>query len=185
MRSASDYWIESVLPDGSRLLIRSIRPDDREALRRGFRRLGVQSVYQRFLGAKNPLRDDELTYLTEVDFQRHVALVAELRWADENQLVGVGRYVEIDCDKTLRCAEIALTVADEYQSKGVGSTLFEHLVRIALRQGIQALEAEVFASNESMLRMFQNSGFPVRQTVSGGVVRVAIQLTRGWVPNVA
>jgi len=93
--SVRNYQRELVLPDGFRLQIRSIRPDDKIALVAFFRQLSHESVHLRFLADKKELTAAELAYFTEVDFVHHVALVDLLSEIDAEQLVGVGRYIVI------------------------------------------------------------------------------------------
>jgi len=70
---------EEILRDGGSILIRTIRPDDRERLVEHFRRLSARSVYFRFFNAKRRLTDDELDRFTRLDFVQQAALVATLR----------------------------------------------------------------------------------------------------------
>ena len=70
------YAADGLLRDGRSIHVRAIRPDDKERLRGHFRRLSAESVHFRFFGAKKTLTEAELRYFTELDFARHVGLVA-------------------------------------------------------------------------------------------------------------
>jgi hypothetical protein len=85
------YTARDRLLDGRALLIRAICPDDKPALQDGFHRLSSESAYFRFFGPKHELSSQELVFFTEVDFARHVALVAIIE--EDPLIVGVGRYV--------------------------------------------------------------------------------------------
>ena len=87
-----DDGVEVELRDGSWAQVRQIRPDDREALRRGFERLSPESRYRRFLTPMEKLSESQLTYLTDVDHHDHEAMIA-FDLATPGEVVGVGRYV--------------------------------------------------------------------------------------------
>ena len=76
MSGADDTGIAVALRDGSRVVVRPVRPDDRELLLAGFERLGPESRYQRFLAPMAELTEDDITYLTDVDHHDHEALAA-------------------------------------------------------------------------------------------------------------
>ena len=88
---ARTYSQRDRLLDGRPVLVRAIRPEDKAMLREGFRRLSPQSVYLRFFQAKKELSEAELRYLTEVDFQSHVALLVILD--EEGPELGIGRTI--------------------------------------------------------------------------------------------
>jgi GNAT superfamily N-acetyltransferase len=173
---ASRYAADAVIRDGRCVHLRAIRPDDRQALLDGFHRLTGQSVYFRFLGARQELTEAELRYFTELDFERHVAIVASLEEAGEEKPIGVGRYIRTASDPDGGVAELAITIADDYQLHGVGTVLFEQLVRIARRKGIARLTAEVLPCNRVMLDIFRHSGLdPELQSVDG-ITRVEMDI---------
>src|SRR5262249_55992486 len=111
-----DYAVEEILRDGGSIPVRAISPDDREGLVDDFRGLGRRSVRFRFMGAKRDLSEADLDYFTRPDFVRHVALVATLREAGVERIIGVGRYV---ADAGGTAAEVAFAVADEHQGRGI------------------------------------------------------------------
>ena len=76
---AAGYSADALLRDGTSVHVRAIRPDDKERLRDHFHRLGRESVRHRFHGTKSELDDRDLRDLTELDFERHVGLVATTR----------------------------------------------------------------------------------------------------------
>ena len=104
------------LPDGTQILIRPIRPDDKGMLEQGLHNLSETSVQRRFLTPKPSFSRSELRYLTEVDGRNHVALVAERPNAPVRALIGVARYVRLPDDP--EAAEVAVVVADHWQGRG-------------------------------------------------------------------
>jgi acetyl coenzyme A synthetase (ADP forming)-like protein len=168
------YSSEELLRDGGSIHIRALRPDDKRRLYAHFQQLSARSIYSRFLGAKKTLTDDELARFTELDFESRVALVATLGRGEEEKIIGVGRYaVSTSGPGVRRSAEVAFSVLDEHQGRGIGPVLLEHLLGIARQQGIREFEADVMGENRAMLRVFQNSGLLVRGTPASGVVHLS------------
>ena len=89
--------------------------------------------------------------------------------------MGVGRYRRMppstDGALTVR-AEVAFTILDEDQGRGIGTLLLEHLASIARAHGIDELEAEVVIDNARMMEMLRNSGFALRKSLEDGVHHV-------------
>ena len=170
------YQADAIGRDGTPLRIRAIQPDDKQGLRWGFARLSNAAIYHRFFQSKRELTGEELRYLTEVDFRDHVALVAETEVDGERRLVGVGRFVrKVQAGKRDR-AEVAFTVGDEFQGRGVGTLLLEHLKRIAPELGVYYFDAEVLPDNRQMLEVFEHSGLGIVERLKDGVVHVEMGL---------
>jgi acetate---CoA ligase (ADP-forming) len=168
------YATDALLRDGGSIHIRAIRPDDKQRLLALFERLSSRSVYFRFFQTKQRLTDAELRYFTELDFTRDVALVATLQEGQEEHIIGVGRYFRINEDEHPTAhAEVAFTVADTHQGRGVGTLLLEHLAIMARGQGIDTFEAYVLGENNRMLEVFEASGFTVQRALDTGVFHVS------------
>src|SRR4051794_12707145 len=132
--------------------VRPIEPDDRVLLQQAFERLSPEARYRRFFSPISKLSERQLDYLTQVDHADHEALVA----IDEpsGQLVGVARYVRTGPGE----AEPAMVVADDWQGRGVATTLLDRLVDRALDQGIATFKAPVLAGNKSAVRVLSRLG---------------------------
>jgi RimJ/RimL family protein N-acetyltransferase len=144
----------ATLRDGSTVLIRQVRGTDAPLLADGFARLSIRSRQMRFLGPKNTLSAAELRYLTEIDHHDHEALGA-LSPAD-GRGVGVARYIRDRDDP--RAAEIAVTIADDWQGRGLGRELLARLTDRARQAGICRLTATVSADNVAMTGLLCKMG---------------------------
>ncbi len=171
-----DYAEPVALRDGTSLTVRAIRTSDKPLLLALFGRLSPQSIRYRTFGAKSSLTDGELAALTELDFATHVGLAAVVGAGDEGRIVGAARYVRTDAQGQRRSsasrAEVAFTVEDAYQGRGVGTLLLERLTRIARDAGVEQIVADVLADNQRMLDVFAESGFQVHKTLDRGIYRV-------------
>jgi len=166
------------LRDGSRIGVRPIEPEDREALASGLERMGAESRYQRFFGPVDRLSESQLTYLTEVDHHDHEALVAfDLETGDG---IGVARFVRIDGD----VAEPAVAVVDDWQGRGVGGVLLDELANRARAEGIRSFAAAVLAHNAAAVAGLKRLG-DTRMASHGREVEllVALEEKRGAVPS--
>jgi RimJ/RimL family protein N-acetyltransferase len=135
-----------VLLDGSRVLVRPVRSTDALLLADMFARLSETSRRMRFLGKKEELSAAELRYYANVDHHDHEALIALDPAGGRG--VGVARYVR-DADDP-RAAEIALTVIDDWQGRGLGTELLGRLSYRARQEGICRFTAVVSADNVPM-----------------------------------
>lgn len=159
----SQAGAEHVLADGTRVTIRPIRPDDGDELRRAFARLSPTSRYRRFFVQTPRLTDETVRYLTHVDGQDHVALVAT---TDSNDLkseigLGVARFVRLADDPSV--ADAAITVVDEAQGKGIGRLLLSELAAAARERGVRSFRGDVLVSNGPMRHLLEEAGATVRE----------------------
>jgi RimJ/RimL family protein N-acetyltransferase len=162
--------VELTLRDGASVMIRPIRPEDREALERAFARLSERSRYTRFLAPMERLSPTMLAYLTEVDHSDHEALLAFDR--ESGDAVGVARYVRTNGSS----AEAAVTVIDDWQGRGLGTGLTSLLAERALEEGIDRFTAVLLAENEEMLSLLESLG-EVRVTArEAGTLNVEVPL---------
>jgi RimJ/RimL family protein N-acetyltransferase len=143
-----------VLRDGSAVLIRQVRSADAPLLADGFARLSAASRQMRFLGVKKTLSAAELRYFTDVDHHDHEALAA-LNRAD-GQGVGIARYIR-DADDP-RAAEIAVTIVDDWQGRGLGAELLARLSDRARKEGIRRFTALADAGNVAVAALLRNAG---------------------------
>ena len=144
-RARNSEGVLSRLPDGTPVLIRPIRPDDKCMLEIGLKHLSRESVQRRFLSPKTKFSRAELRYLTEVDGRNHVALVAEYPAYPVRRLIGVARFVRLTDDPD--AAEVAIVVADDWHRRGLGSLLAGRLAETARRSDIRRFTATMASDN--------------------------------------
>ena len=172
MSSAHDFRVDEALRNGTRITIRAIRPEDRARMRQAYQRLSPEAKYLRSFAYKNDLSDAELQRLTDIDFDREVALVATI--GTPEKLIAGARYVR---DAGSDNAEVAFTVDGDYRGLGLAGRLLAHLVAIGRARGLKRFTAEVLAENAAMLAVFAGSGLPLERRRESGVVHVTLDLT--------
>jgi len=160
----TEWEADVVLRDGSVGHVRAILPSDQEALQRFHSRQSDESIYLRFFAPLRELSSRDLHRFTNVDYRDRVALVVTHR----GEIIGIGRYDRIDAHS----AEVAFNISDDFQGRGIGSVLLEHLADIARDMGLTSFEAEVLPQNQKMLRVFADAGYVVARRVEDGIVQV-------------
>jgi GNAT superfamily N-acetyltransferase len=174
---AFDYAATDKARDGTFVRIRSIRPDDRNELVETFRQLSPESIRARWHGAKAALAAGDIAAETDLDPDTHVGLVATVWIEGRERIVGLASYF-VDPWTEPRRAEIAFTVLDAWQGRGIGTLLFAHLARIARRAGVDELYAEVLSSNHRMLRIIRRSAWKAEVDWSGPDILARVDLGR-------
>jgi GNAT superfamily N-acetyltransferase len=147
------------LPGGERVAIRVVRPQDADALQAYFRGLSTETRYRRFLGALAELTPKQLARLVAMDGPDELALVALVETS--GALCIVGEAVLATMPGSSR-SEMALSVADAWQRKGVGTALVRDLECRARMRGARYLFGDVLRTNIAMKNLARKAGFALR-----------------------
>jgi len=149
------YSERLTLATGEQVRLRLVRPADKERMRKAFTELSAPSRFKRFFIAKPRLSDEELQYFTEMDGVDHFALAAiEIDGAgNEGAVVGVARCARLTADSDR--AEVAITVIDRMQRRGIGRIFLERLIRAATERGISRFRFECLAHNREVQRLLK------------------------------
>jgi RimJ/RimL family protein N-acetyltransferase len=169
----SNYSAVEKLRNGQRIEIRALKPQDRDDLMAAVDLTSSDSLYRRFFAVRRHFSETEESFYLNVDFVSHVALIAS---ADENGqpiIIAGGRYVVGEPGQ----AEVAFTVVDKYQGRGVGAALLRHLAMIARQAGLRELVAYVLPDNRAMLKVFEKSGLKYTAKREAGSLYVKLGLS--------
>jgi RimJ/RimL family protein N-acetyltransferase len=154
-----------VLRDGSTVSIRVMRPADEAGLCTLLTSLSEESRWLRFYCQQNRAALAGEAH-REANLDQAFGLVACS--GDDERVVGHAFYVVIDQKR----AEVAFTIANDFQGRGLGSILLGQLAEVASANGIEVFEAEVVAANHAMLHVFRASGFPIEVNANAGQLQV-------------
>ncbi len=136
------------LRDGKVVHIRPILPDDATRLQEFHDRLSRDTAYQRFFAIVKHLPPDWARVLATVDYRRRLALIIEAPASSGPELIAVGRYDATDEPDTV---EVAFVVQDTWQNRGLGTILFDEILRAAAARSYRRFRAYVLADNRRML----------------------------------
>jgi acetyltransferase len=156
------------LRDGTRVIVRPIRPEDRQIEKEFVKRLSDESKYFRFMSAIRELNEAMLNHFTQIDYDKQMALIAVVCENGLETEIGVARYV-VNADQA--SCEFAVAVADAWQNRGVGSALILSLVEVARARGLEVMEGIVMAGNHKMLGLMGTLGFSIQPEPGDASVR--------------
>jgi len=176
MIDPKNYFEKETLKNGQPVIVRAIRPTDREDFVTVLQELDERSIYLRFFYPKKRFSDKEVTEALDVDFVRTVALITCIRENGSEKIIGGGRYIVFGNADPPDKAEIAFMVRKGYQGLGMGSMMLRHLAAIAKERGILEFHAEVMSDNTGMLTVFRHSGFKMSLLYESGVAHVMLSL---------
>jgi acetyltransferase len=162
---------EIALRSGATVLIRAIRPDDEPKIVDMVARSTEEDVRLRFLGPLKRLPHQMASRLSQIDYDREIALVAEAPAGGD--IRGVARLI---ADPDNEAAEFAVMVRSDMKGKGIGYELMNELLAHARRRGLKTLFGDVLRENTMMLQMAGELGFTRAATDDPRIVRVTNDL---------
>jgi acetyltransferase len=140
------------------VLIRPLKPEDAEMENLFVQNLKPETRYLRFHSAVNELPPALLAKLTQIDYDREIALVATIQQDGELVQIGVCRYAT---NPDGRSCEFAIVIADAWQKSGLGRYLMTQLIKAASDRGLKLMKGVFLSSNARMLRFVQSLGFVI------------------------
>jgi acyl-CoA hydrolase/GNAT superfamily N-acetyltransferase len=168
-----ERWIE--LKDGQRVFLRPLKLTDESLLREMFYKLSPESVHYRFFRMIKAMPHEKLQEFLRVDYDADMALVVLTDNSEKAQAVGIAHYSR---DPRTNFADAAFLVRDDWQGKGIGTQLMNHLVDAARGHGIAGFTADVLTQNHGMLRVFHRCGYPVESELEEGAYGLRIPFTK-------
>ncbi|MET3651216.1 GNAT family N-acetyltransferase [Dyella japonica] len=150
-----DHWIEP-LRDGTPVLIRPLGQEDRDREIAFIHRLSHKARRMRFLGDFQQVDKATIDRLMDIDYQDRMAFVALVHEDGQLREIGVSRY---SATGDARHCECAVTVADDWQGRGLGVLLMRHLIDIARRKGFKHMFSVDASNNDAMRDLASYLGF--------------------------
>ncbi len=162
--------------DGTDFVIRPIRPEDEPLMVRFHADLTAETVYSRYfehLGLSERIAHERLIRVCFNDYDREMALVAEITEDGERRIAGVGRLSRASGRAE---AEFALLVGDRWQHRGLGVELLRRLVQIGQDEGLELIWAELLANNTGMRHTAAAVGFSIIDDMEAKTARAELRL---------
>jgi acyl-CoA hydrolase/RimJ/RimL family protein N-acetyltransferase len=156
----------AVLDDGTLVRFRAMNPTDEPATRDLFYSLSRETLYYRFMSNLERVPRKEIRNYVYIDHRNEVAIVGTLPEAHGEEIIVIGGYY---LDPKTNRAEVAFIVRDDWQGRGIGTFIFQHLTSIAKRNGIAGFTAEVLVGNKKMQAVLDHSNMKVRRYHGDGV----------------
>ena len=135
--------------------------------------LSEEATKWRFFSTVRPLDHEWLIVFCNIDYDRHMAIVAEVKEKGKRRIIGVARLIKNP--PMFATAEFAVLIHDAYQGLGLGYKLTEMLITIGRRGGLEGIEGLLLTGNTRMLKICGELGFSYKVT-SDGTTEVMLRL---------
>ncbi|MBN1896501.1 MAG: bifunctional acetate--CoA ligase family protein/GNAT family N-acetyltransferase [Candidatus Aenigmarchaeota archaeon] len=153
-----EYVTEFKMNDGRTAILRPIRPEDEHMEGEMFTKFSEQTQRFRFFELIKDITHDMLIRYTQIDYDREIAIIAEIEERGRKKMAGVVRLIADPYNET---AEFAIVVADPWQNLGLGDRFTDYILEIARKRGIKKVYANFMKENHIMRKMFEKRGFKI------------------------
>ena len=168
-----EYVTERKIKDGTTVILRPIKPEDEPMWHEMLASCSKESIRYRFSSLIKHTTHEMASRYCFIDYDREIAIVAEVEEEDRRKLIAVGRLV---ADANHEEAEYAVLITDAWQGRGLGGVLTDYCVEVAKRWGVKRVVAETSKDNARMVTTFQNRGFTINDEQEEDVVLVRKEL---------
>ncbi len=159
-----------VLKDGTVVTIRPIKPTDEPLLQDFFYSHSDDTIYRRYFRAVRAMPHATAQTLVNLDYKSRMAFVATVGEIGLEKIVGVARYAQEKEQPDM--VEVAYTIHDLYQGRGLGALLQNRLEDYAKRMSFKGVSGYLFQDNMPMIKLFSRKGPYHKERIEGGVLRV-------------
>jgi len=150
------------LSDGTEVILRPMRPEDEPMVAEFLNTLSEETLRQRYFVNHLNVSHELLVRFVNNDYDREIAIVAELTQGKKKRIIGVGRLMG---EANRGRSEFAVVVHDDFQGRGLGFKLTDTIIGIAQEKGLKEVSGFVDAKNRRMLRVVAELGFIAESTV--------------------
>ena len=161
-----------VLNDGTKVLLRPIKPSDVTMKQHLFYSLSKDSVAKRYFGSLKAMPLKRVWPYVTIDYENEMSIVAVVTEEEQENIIAIGSYSRIP---RTNLAEVSFLVRDDWQNRGVGTHIFSYLVEIAKNRGLDGFTAWVLKDNIRMMHVFKQSAYPMNYRVEGDLYYVTIK----------
>jgi acetyltransferase len=151
------YITSRRLKDGTEVVLRPVRAEDEGRFNELIKSLSPESMQFRFFEIIKEMSHETLTKYCNLDYDRQIAIVVELKQGDR-QIIGAGRVIAEPDGKS---GEFALLITDQWQSKGLGSILMDYIIAVSRNMRLQRIFATVLRDNIKMMTLCEKKGFNI------------------------
>lgn len=163
------YVREVTLQEGTSILLRPIKPEDEPMWLEMLRNCSRESLYSRFRYFFHWETHEIATRYCYIDYDREIAIVAEIEENGIRRLIGVGRLI---ADPDHEKVEYAILIVDAWQNRDLGNIITDFCLEIASKWNLSTLYAQTTSDNVRMISLFRKRGFTISSQESDGIVEV-------------
>lgn len=166
MRYPMEVATQHTFKNDLRVRFRVVKPSDEEAMRHLFYRFSGETVYSRFFYPISTMPHDKMQEYVNIDYNRVISIVAIVGDNEQESIIAEARFVK---DDQTGFGDIGFIVDEQYQNLGIGTYLYEMLIRLAKERGLKGFSAEVLHENKNMLRIVEKGSLPVNAKLENGI----------------
>lgn len=170
-----EYETEDQTIDHEKIFIRPIKPGDAPLMVQHFLSLSPRTVYFRFFTPLKQLSQSMLIRLTQIDYDREIALVALMGEGEAQIMVGVARVILESCGKK---GEFSVVLGDTWHGKGIGAALLKRCLFFAAKKGLEKVWGIVLSENRQMLKLAKRLGFSAKYIAGSSECELEIDLAK-------
>ncbi len=159
------------LKDGTKVLLRPIKPSDVTLKQHLFYSLSKESVVKRYFGSLKSMPLKRVWPYVTIDYDNEMSIVGVAMEEDREVIIAIGSY---SCIPHTKLAEVSFIVRDDWQNRGIGTHLFRFLIEIAKERGLDGFTAWVLRDNLQMMRVFKRSPYKMNYVVEGDLYHVTL-----------
>jgi acetyltransferase len=167
------YETRARFPGHLDISFRPIKPSDAKLLRELFASHSQQTIIHRYFAPLKELSPEQVTHFVDLNYQRDMAIIGLAQFQHRQRMLCVGRFFRNPGGKS---AEVAITVHDDCQGRGIGTFLMRILIPIAREHGIEQFTADVLVDNHAMMRLLRKSSHNLTVSMDAGVYHVICPL---------
>lgn len=171
-RYPEEFEATARLRDDTEVHLRPIKPTDEEAMAELFYSFSRETVYYRFFSYLKAMPHEKVAKFVNVDYESEMAIIAATKKAGVETMIGSARYF---VDKATGLAEYAIAVKDDWQNRGAGVAIFEHLIRVAKAKGVKGFVGYVLDTNTRAYRLMTRTGYPIETKWEDGVYTLTMR----------
>ena len=160
------------LRNGKEVLLRPIKPEDEPLLLEMIQNLTEETKHYRFFQAIGETPHGIIGRYCNIDYDKEIAIVAELAEEDRRKIVGIARLITEAYRKT---GEIALIVTDPLQGLGLGKKLVDNIIEICKDKNLQTIYAKMFSDDNRIIELMKDKGF-VFENLKDDIVRAFLEI---------
>ncbi|HEX2348772.1 MAG TPA: GNAT family protein [Ktedonobacterales bacterium] len=160
------------LRDGEAVTMRAIRPDDAQRLQAFHARLSADTIVMRYFRVAPVLYEKDARWLTHLDYDNRMALVATTGEGADERIIAVVRYERVTASE----AELAFVVEDRWQGRGISTALLVWLLAYAKARGFETMVAVTLATNVRMRAVMVHAGYPINSHYADGCLTLTLDI---------
>ena len=169
----SEISEEHTFKNGTTVRFRAIRPSDEEEMRRLFYRFSDKAIYYRYFSPIKTMPHAKMQEYVNVNYRDVLSVVGLVGPAGQGRIIAEARFARNSGAPTV---DVAFVVDEAYQGLGIATYLYHMLARLARQRGARGMTADVLATNQAMMKVFEKGGHPVNSRFEDGAYSLSISL---------